>query len=102
MDKLQPHAKTATQGQTVKPTNCYYIGVYQSNDLLSRKSCDVYLVFGEPNGTKMHTNNASDDFNWKHALLPCPHCNFIHSFKRISFGESIALPGGDMLKADSQ
>lgn len=57
----------------------YYIGFYGSDDGKSCKTCNTKLIFGEP----MENSTENPSFpGWKHVDLMCPHCNFVHTFKR--------------------
>lgn len=72
-------------------THCY-IGVYESDDGKSRKSCQMVLLFGHENDTRCKATKPSREFDWKYVSLMCPHCEFTHVFKRSGWVESVKLP----------
>ena len=70
----------------------WYLGVYESNDSRSVKSCNTILLFGAPNTKGRHNNHDHIKFGWKHVALDCPHCNYVHDFKRMEWNEEQDLP----------
>jgi hypothetical protein len=77
-------------------THCY-LGVYCSDDLKARKSCEQTVLFGEVNAT----SQADPNFGWKYINLPCPHCGFAHTFKRSEWAEDhVVQTLGDYSKVE--
>src|SRR5438552_1785816 len=74
-----------------KETKCY-LSLYQCDDSKSIKSCHMVLLFGESNEKNSITTKASDSFDWKYVDLPCPHCQFSHNFKRVTWFEEHLVP----------
>jgi hypothetical protein len=70
----------------------WYVGIYESDDMQSRKDCTAILVYGLPNWVKGNPTTVRHTHpGFKYITLPCPTCLFPHAFKRTEWFETLSL-----------
>jgi hypothetical protein len=78
-----------------KEPHPWYLGAYETHDIKARKGCHAVVLYGAPNWRERNPlpSNPLDGghFDWKYVNLPCPACNFVHSFKRAEWAEEQQL-----------